>query len=296
MQAHDLALALGVGGDRDYGGDRDHPSALALAQIGGVQPQIGPLALKGPVKEGVHPLVDLLAQLRDLALRDAGQPHRLHEVVHLAGGNARDPCLLDHGDQRLLARLAGFQERREVGTLAKLRDAQLKRSEARVERALAIAVAPRQALGAALVPSSADHALDIGFHQHLEHRFSNAAQGIAVPALLDQVGQWHSVVGHRDLLVVGSKSANSTLANHPDGHPQLHRLSTEFSTTSVDATAATSDDLVALTEHAILSAMRDWEILASGAEELRLSVNVTIEALTRLPIVSLIRENRPSSP
>jgi len=56
------------------------------------------------------------------------------------------------------------------------------------------------------VASRADHALDIGFHQHLKHRLGHAAQEITITALLDQVGQWHSVVGHRGLLLVGSKS------------------------------------------------------------------------------------------
>jgi hypothetical protein len=61
-----------VGGDGDYGCDRDNAAALADLEVGGVEPQVGPFALEGTVEEGAYPLVDLLAQLGDLALRDAG--------------------------------------------------------------------------------------------------------------------------------------------------------------------------------------------------------------------------------
>ena len=96
VQADDLAPALAVHGDGDYGGDRDDPAALALAQVGGIEPQVRPLALQRPAQEGPDPLVDLLAQLRDRALGDAGEAHGLDEVVHPAGRDAADPGLLDH--------------------------------------------------------------------------------------------------------------------------------------------------------------------------------------------------------
>jgi hypothetical protein len=35
-----------------------------------VQPDIGPIAFDRPVQEGLHALIDLLAQARDLALAD----------------------------------------------------------------------------------------------------------------------------------------------------------------------------------------------------------------------------------
>src|SRR5277367_1453972 len=77
----DLAPSFGVGGHSDYRGDRDDASALAHLQVGRIQPQIGPVAFKRTFEEGLHPLVDLLAELRDLALRDAGKPHRLRDLV-----------------------------------------------------------------------------------------------------------------------------------------------------------------------------------------------------------------------
>jgi hypothetical protein len=59
--------------------------------------------------------------------------------------------------------------------LAQLRDAQLKRAEARVEAALAVAVAVIEPIAGALVPPGADQALDISFHQDLQHRLRNGS-------------------------------------------------------------------------------------------------------------------------
>src|SRR5207302_2761335 len=99
----------------------------------------------------MHALVDLFAQLGDLRLADARQPHRLHQIVDPPGRHAADPGLLDNRDQRLLRALAGFEKRREIAPLPQLWDAQLQRAEPGVEGALAIAVAPGGPLAAALV-------------------------------------------------------------------------------------------------------------------------------------------------
>src|SRR5262249_9566469 len=68
----DLAPAVGADRDSDYRGDRDYATAVANLQVGGVEPQIRPFALDWSVEEGAHPLIDVFAQLGDLALRDAG--------------------------------------------------------------------------------------------------------------------------------------------------------------------------------------------------------------------------------
>src|SRR5215472_5994821 len=70
MKPDDLTPAVSIGRHRDYGGDRDNATALALLQVGGVEPQIRPLAGERPVEEGMDTLVDLLAQLGDLRLAD----------------------------------------------------------------------------------------------------------------------------------------------------------------------------------------------------------------------------------
>jgi hypothetical protein len=59
MQANNLAPTVGVGGDSDDCRDRHDAAALALLQVGGVEPEIRPLAGKRSVEEGVHALIDL---------------------------------------------------------------------------------------------------------------------------------------------------------------------------------------------------------------------------------------------
>ena len=125
-----------------------------------------------------------LAKLGDLRLADPGQSHCLHQIVDPPGRDAADPGLLDHRDQRLLRALAGFEKRREVAALSQLRDAQLQRAEPGVEAAVAIAVAPRGPLAAALVSPGADQPLDVGLHQQLQHRLRHGSQKISVASLL----------------------------------------------------------------------------------------------------------------
>src|SRR5262245_33181177 len=64
----DLAPAFGGDGDGDYCSDRDDAAAVAHIKVGGVEPQIWPLAIERAVEEGSDPLIDVFAQLGDLAL------------------------------------------------------------------------------------------------------------------------------------------------------------------------------------------------------------------------------------
>src|SRR3954452_14842185 len=157
-EAQDLAPAVLVDAHGDYSGNRHHPSALAHLEVGGVEPEIGPLAGDQAVEEALHPFVDLLAQARDLALRDAAQAHGLDEVVDLARRDALDPGLLDDRHERLLGGLARLQEAREVAALTQLGDSQSQAAEPGVEPALAVAVAVRDTALAALVPGRAREA------------------------------------------------------------------------------------------------------------------------------------------
>ena len=68
-----------------------------------------------------------LAQLGDLRLADARQPHRLHQIVDPPRRHTADPRLLDDRDHRLLRALAGLQERREIAA-PRFREGRLWRS------------------------------------------------------------------------------------------------------------------------------------------------------------------------
>src|SRR4051812_32656248 len=97
VQADDLAPPLAVDRHGDYRRDRHDPAALPDLQVRRVQPEVRPLPLQRAGEEGVHALVDVLAQLGDRALRDAREPHGLHEIVHPPGRDPADPRLLDDG-------------------------------------------------------------------------------------------------------------------------------------------------------------------------------------------------------
>jgi hypothetical protein len=143
---------------------------------------------------------------------------RIAPGTDAAGRDAAEPGLLDDGNQRLLAGLARLQEGREVRPLAQLRDAQLERADAGVEGAGAMAVAVVEPLGRPFVPAGADHALDVGLHQELQHRLGDRTQEVAVVGLLQQLHPCHALLGHRILRRFQVKRSNSTLAERSDDH------------------------------------------------------------------------------
>ncbi len=79
-------------------------------EVCGVKPETGPLAGLRAVEELVHPLIHILTQLGDGAFGQACEAHGLHQVVHLARGDAADPGLLHHSDQRLPGGLRGSRK------------------------------------------------------------------------------------------------------------------------------------------------------------------------------------------
>jgi EAL domain-containing protein (putative c-di-GMP-specific phosphodiesterase class I) len=55
-------------------------------------------------------------------------------------------------------------------------------------------------------------------------------------------------------------------------------------------------DMLALTERVILTALRDFEDYAALGACVKLSVNVPVSALVKLPIAQMLREERPAAP
>jgi EAL domain-containing protein (putative c-di-GMP-specific phosphodiesterase class I) len=55
-------------------------------------------------------------------------------------------------------------------------------------------------------------------------------------------------------------------------------------------------DMLELTERVILTALRDFEDCAVHGASVKLAVNVPVSALTKLPLVRMLREYRPPSP
>ena len=57
---------------------------------------------------------------------------------------------------------------------------------------------------------------------------------------------------------------------------------------------ANEDDMLALTERVILTALRDFEDCAEHGASVKLSVNVPVSAFVKLPIAQMLREERPA--
>eukprot|EP01137_Pigoraptor_chileana_P013759 Opistho-2@67633 len=186
VQADDLAPALGVDGHGDYRGDTDDPPPLAHLEIGGIEPEVGPVAGKRSLEKGMDALIDVLAQLRHGGLGDAGHAHCLHQLIDAPGADASDPCLLDDRDQRLLDGLPGLQKAGKVGAGPQLGDLQVERAEPGIEAAVTVAIAPGRALAGAFVPASADETVDIGLHNDLQHALGDRAQEISISGLRHQ--------------------------------------------------------------------------------------------------------------
>src|SRR5262245_22269931 len=63
--------------------------------VGGVQPEIRPVAFYRSMQEGLNPLVDLTTEPRDLALADPLHTHGLDQLIHRTGRDALDVGFLD---------------------------------------------------------------------------------------------------------------------------------------------------------------------------------------------------------
>jgi hypothetical protein len=187
---------------------------LAHLHVGRVDPEIGPLPLDGPLQEGVHPFVDLLAQPADLALGDARPAHGLNEIIDRPGGDTLDVGLLDHRRERLLGHPAWLQEAREVAPRPQLRDAQFDRAGPRLPIPVAVPVALGQPLRVLLAVGRAGQAAHLQFHQTLRGKTNHLAQHVRVSALLSQRPQAHNGIGHRGSPGFGVGARNPILTRH----------------------------------------------------------------------------------
>lgn len=66
IHAEHLPPAVGIDAHRDDHGDRDDTPVLPDLHVGGVDPQVRPVALDRPVEEGLHPPQSSLRRLRKL--------------------------------------------------------------------------------------------------------------------------------------------------------------------------------------------------------------------------------------
>jgi EAL domain-containing protein (putative c-di-GMP-specific phosphodiesterase class I) len=73
-------------------------------------------------------------------------------------------------------------------------------------------------------------------------------------------------------------------------HPQEGMLWPESFLPGID-----DESLAHLTEHALLTTLRNWTSFADAGVNLHLSINVPASALSKLPIAEIVAQNRPQS-
>ncbi len=71
-------------------------------------------------------------------------------------------------------------------------------------------------------------------------------------------------------------------------HPTLGVLLPQSFLAGVD-----DESLARLTEHALLATLRDWTTFDQAGFNLKLAINVPVNVLLRLPVPTLVKENRP---
>ncbi len=71
-------------------------------------------------------------------------------------------------------------------------------------------------------------------------------------------------------------------------HPTLGVLLPQSFLAGVD-----DNQLASLTEHALLATLREWTVFDEAGFNLKLAINVPVNVLLRLPIPTLVKENRP---
>ena len=153
--------------------------------------------------EGVHLGVEDGADAADLALRERGNPERLHQILHPAGRDPQHIGLLDHREEGPLGPSPRFEQRGEVAPVAHARNGQLDGAHTGVPASLAVAVAAGQAaLRVTLAMRHPGELGDLGLHNRLGKHAHALTQEVGVALgdrLAHRVEQAHSLVGHRGL-------------------------------------------------------------------------------------------------
>jgi hypothetical protein len=91
------------------------------------------------------------------------------------------------------------------------------------------------------VTAGADQALDIGFHQQLQNALGYGTKKVAFAALLQELCQWQSILGHRGVLGWDEVS-NSTLTANRGDHLSSTIAGSGKSTTETRGNYTTSED------------------------------------------------------
>lgn len=191
-----------------------------------IDPQVRPVALDRSVEEGLHPLVDLLAQAGDLARLHAAHAHCAYHLVDRTRRNALDVGLLDDGHRRLLGHSPGLQDDREVGAVPQLGVAQQDRTGPSLPVAVTVTVALDEPLRALLAASGTGQSANVQLHQPLGGNADRLAKQIGVRCLHLQGLQSNHRIDHQLVSPIRLDLATRTYWRTIDVHPPSRRLPT----------------------------------------------------------------------
>ena len=150
-------MACGVDPGGDQRGGVDHPARLADLDDQGVQPHKHVRAgIQGAVAPGSDQLVQLATDPRNLRFGQAGDAHRLGDVLHPPGGDALHIALGHDRSQSALSTPARLQEAGQVAALTDPRDLQVDRADPGIPVPGPVAVAVGGPLWGALAVLGAD--------------------------------------------------------------------------------------------------------------------------------------------
>src|ERR671910_341514 len=183
---------------------RGHVSVLAGFDVGGVDPDVGVSAFELSVTEALHLPIQFLTKFRYPTLGDAAHPQRLHQLIHLAGGDTMHVGFLNDRCQCPLGLPTRLQKRGEVAGVANPGHLQLHRPYPGVPVSLPVTVALSRARRAALMTPGSYVMLDLHLHECLGEYPNALLEEIRVlidHRLAQQLREsYPQLIGHRVLL------------------------------------------------------------------------------------------------
>ena len=189
LEPEQLSAAVGIDAHRhdDSTGADLQGLAQPPVEVGGVEIEVRvAAAVEGPLQEGLNLAVEALADATHLRAGDAGlRADRGHQGVDLAGGDALDPDLLDHGVQGLIHAPPWFEDRGEEAACAELGDQEGDVAHLGSEQAWPAAVAVATAFLAALMPIGTEHSGDLQLDQLLQAMAGQIGDQLPSAAAID---------------------------------------------------------------------------------------------------------------
>jgi EAL domain-containing protein (putative c-di-GMP-specific phosphodiesterase class I) len=113
-------------------------------------------------------------------------------------------------------------------------------------------------------------------------------EAVAAPAGIDALRETSLELWYQPKIDLRLKCLAGAEALARIHHPQHGLIGSDSIIANVDG-----ENLAKLTEHALLTALNDWEQFDAAGFNLRLAINLPVDHLLKLPIARLVDESRP---